>query len=203
MAEEILNEPYEKGVGVKGLYFAEEGFRNFFSTRKIEGIEDFKDKKIRTAGNAVMQGIVKSLGGEPVSVNFANLYSALQTGVAEIAEQPIDNYLVNNFHKVAPFMILDRHQIGITEVVISSETWNSLSKNQQKVLVEAGKEAGEYCKRISAESEEKSKIALQNEGVEFIEVKDITEWQKACADLINSLVNTDTELYVKIITLAD
>ena len=150
-----------------------------------------------------MKEIIKSLGGEPVSVSFSKLYSALQTGEAEIAEQPIANYLANNFHKVAPYMILDGHQIGVTETFITSEIWDSLSENQKNALIEAGKAAGEYCKEISAEAEENAKITLQNEGTEFIEVKNPTEWQKVCADLINSLVNADTELYGEIITLAD
>ena len=202
-AQEILNEPYEKGVGVKGLFFAEEGFRHFFSTKKLESIADFKGKKIRTAGNALMEEIAKCLGGEPVLVSFANIYSAMQTGEAEIAEQPIANYLANNFHKVAPYMILDAHQIGITEVAINSKTWDFLSENQKNALIEAGKAASEFCKKISAQAEEEAKNALLKDGCEFIEVKNITEWQKACADLINSLTYSDIELYGEIITLAN
>lgn len=202
-AQEILNEPYEKNIGVKGLYFAEEGFRHFFSTKELNGIEDFEGEKIRSAGNSVMNEVILALKGEPVTVTYSNLYSSLQTGVVNIAEQPIENYLSSNFSKVAPYMILDGHQLGLTEVVISSQVWDGLSKEHQEILVEAGRLAGEFCKIITLEAEESAKDALRKEGVRIAEVSDISKWQEACADVINSVVKNHTILYGEIITLAD
>ncbi|MBR1537733.1 MAG: TRAP transporter substrate-binding protein [Treponema sp.] len=203
VAQQILDEPYEIGLGVKGLFYAEEGFRHFFSTKKLESLEDLKDKKIRSAGNTIMTKIIESLGGKAVPVSFSTLYSALQTGQTEIAEQPIANYLSNNFYKVAPYMILDGHQLGIMEVVITADSWDNLSKKEQDILVEAGKYASEYCKQISQEAEEKAKKALEAEGVEFTEIESIVPWQNACADVINDAVSQNTELYGEIITIAD
>lgn len=202
-AETILNEPYEKGIGVKGLFLSEEGFRHFFSTKKLTSIEDFNGKPVRTAGTTIMAGIITGLKAQPVSISFSNLYSALQTGAVDIAEQPIANYYSNHFNKIAPYMILDGHQLGVTEVIITSETWDALSKQQQQALIEAGKYAQEAIFKILQESEEKDKLMLKNEGVEFTEITDITAWQKACADIINYSVKSNTELYGEIITLAD
>lgn len=202
LAQTILNEPYEKKVGVKGLFFTEEGFRHFFATKRLEKISDFAGEKIRTAGNTIMHDIANVLGGEPVKVSFSDLYSALQTGIADVAEQPISNYLANHFNKIAPFMILDGHQLGIAEVIITSEAWDSLSENQQKILVEAGKYAGEYCSKISQEAENAAQLTLRNEGTEFIEVNDIAEWQNVCADVRTKAAEANSELYGEIVNLA-
>ena len=204
VAQEILDEPYELGIGIKGLFFAEEGFRHFFSTSEIDSIESFKDKKIRTAGNQIMTDIAHCFGGQPVSIGFSNLYSALQTGVVEIAEQPLTNYLSNSFHKVAPYMILDKHQLGTTEILISSKTWDSLSRRNKKILIEAGKYAGEFCKKISDEAEKSAKKELESQGVKFTEVESIEPWQKTCADVISRTLNADNKLaglYGEITTL--
>lgn len=202
-AKEMLDEPYLKNVGVKGLYFAEEGFRHFFSVNQVKNIDDFKGKNTRTSGNSVLTEIIQALGSEVVSVGFSNLYSAFQTGEVEIAEQPIVNYLTNHFNKVAPYMILDGHQLGVTETIITTEAWNSLSEKQKDILIEAGKYATEYCRQIVHEAENKATDALKADGVEFIEVKNIGEWQKACADVINRSVRNNTELYGEILSLAN
>mgnify|MGYP002624093807 CR=1 FL=1 len=201
-AQTILNEPYEKKIGIKGLFFAEEGFRHFFSTSKLNGVSDFKGHTIRSAGNSIMKEIITSLQGDPVAVSFSELYSSLQTGIVEIAEQPIANYLSNHFNKIAPYMILDGHQLGVTEVVISSQVWDSLSASQQKALIEAGKYAGEYCSKVSQEAENKSRLTLKEEGVQFVEVSDKSEWQAACADVIKGASQTNPKLYKEITDLA-
>lgn len=201
-AKTILKEPYEKKIGVMGLFFAEEGFRHFFSTRKLKSVSDFKGEKIRCAGASTLADIARSLHGEPISVSFSDLYSALQTGTVDIAEQPIANYLSNHFNKVAPYMILDGHQLGLTETVITAEVWDSLSPEQQQILIEAGKYAGEYCHKISEETENKSRITLKSEGAVFTEVTDISEWQNACAEIITNASKAYPDLYAEITSLA-
>ncbi|MBQ7159364.1 MAG: TRAP transporter substrate-binding protein [Treponema sp.] len=201
-AQAILNEPYEMKIGVKGLFFAEEGFRHFFSTKELESIADFKGKKMRNAGSAIMNDLAISLKCEPVSVPYSELYAALQTGVIDIAEQPIANYFANHLNKIAPYMLLDGHQLGVTEVVISSELWDKLTKEQQKIMQKAAQYAGEYCNKVSQEAENKSRLTLRTEGVTFREVKDIKEWRTACADVIHGAAKKNFELYAEIEKLA-
>lgn len=203
IAEKILNEPYEKKIGVKGLFFTEEGFRHFFSSKPLNGLEDFAGEKVRTGATDILESFAKALNAQIVTASYINLYSSLQTGAVNIAEQPMVNYLSNHFNKVAPYMILDGHELGVSEYVITTEIWEKLSKHQQGILLEAGKYAGEYCKKIIQESENDAKITLLNEGVTFTEVKDISKWQEACADVISKAVRNNTVLYGEIINLAD
>lgn len=98
-------------------------------------------------------------------------------------------------------MIFDGHQLGLTEVVVNSQVWDSLPKDFQDILVEAGKRACAYSYKITKESENQTKQALIEEGTQFTEVTDISEWQTACADIINAIVKSNTELYGRIITI--
>ena len=102
LAAEFLNEPQSIGLPLRGICYGEEGFRHFFFKNEVEGLKDLKGKKIRVSEDPVMTGMVRDLGASPTVVNFTELYSALQTGVTDAAEQPIANYRSNAFQEVAP-----------------------------------------------------------------------------------------------------
>lgn len=199
IAQEILDEPYEIHLGVKGLFLAEEGFRHFFSVRKLRDAGDFANARLRMAADPVSVGIAEGLGAQHVSIGFSELYSALQVGAADIAEQPIANYLANHLNKVAPHMILDGHTLGVMEVVIAAGTWDKLTARQRDMLTEAGAYAGEYCRKISEETENAAKAALVSEGVEFTEVADKAEFQSACAGIISASAQDNLTLYEQIL----
>ena len=105
LAQEFLQEPSENGSGVRGLFYAEEGFRHFFTKSEIKDITSFKGMKLRVSNDPVMNGLVEGLGASPTVVSFGELYSALQTGVVDGAEQPIANYKSNAFPEVAPYLM--------------------------------------------------------------------------------------------------
>ena len=199
-ASELLDEP--EVIGLKGLFFGEEGFRHFFSTKQITNPDDFKKLKTRVTNDKSMQGILSSFQAESIPVNYADLYSALQTGIVEAAEQPIANYLANHFNKVAPYMILDGHTLGVMETVITLECWDSLSEQQKDILYEAGKLTSEYCRELSESEEEKVKAALINDGAIITTVTDIELWQKSCLDVIKDGAEVNPVLYNKIISYA-
>ncbi len=138
LASEFLLEPHENGSGVRGLFYGEEGFRHFFTVNEISGMEDLAGMKLRVSNDPVMNGLVEGLGANPTVVSFGELYSALQTGVVDGAEQPIANYKSNAFPEVAPNLILDGHTLGAIQVIITDEAWDSLTEEQQNILMEAG-----------------------------------------------------------------
>lgn len=201
IAQELLNEPVELDMKMRGLFYGEEGFRHFFSTEKISGIEDMAGKKTRVSGE-VLTELAKSLKAEPVDLPFTDLYGSLQTGKTEVGEQPISNYLTNSFYQVAPYLILDGHMLGAVQVVISSQAWDALSENQQRILIEAGKYASDYCRKIVEESEEGIRQQLVAMGATITDVDDITPWQEACREMIAEAAKDYPELYQKILDLA-
>ena len=98
LAPEFLNEPQELGLPVRGLFYGEEGFRHFFTVKPVATIDDLKGMKLRVSNDPVMNGMVEGLGANPTVVAFGELYSALQTGVVDGAEQPIACLLYTSAH---------------------------------------------------------------------------------------------------------
>ena len=201
LAPEFLNEPQELGLPVRGIFYGEEGFRHFFTVKPVSGIADFKGLKLRVSNDPVMNGMVEGLGANPTVVSFGELYSALQTGVVDGAEQPIANYKSNAFQEVAPNLILDGHTLGAIQVIITDEAWDKLTPEQQDILMQAGKEASEFNRQISEEAENKVLDELKADGINVIEVDDITPWQEACKDIINESTKDNAELYQQILDM--
>ena len=148
LAPEFLMEPHDNGLGVRGLYYGEEGFRHFFTVKEVKGLDDLKGMKLRVSNDPIMNGMVEGLGASPTVVSFNELYSALQTGVVDGAEQPIANYKSNAFQEVAPNLILDGHTLGAIQVIITDEAWDKLTDGINVVEVPDIKPWQDACKGI-------------------------------------------------------
>ena len=203
LAQEFLLEPHENGSGIRGLFYGEEGFRHFFTVKPVSGMEDLAGMKIRVSNDPIMTGMVEALGANPTVVAMGELYSALQTGVVDAAEQPIANYQANAFPEVANNLILDGHTLGAIQVVITDDAWDKLTPEQQDVLTEAGEYASQYNRKISEETENKILDELKADGCNVVEVDDITPWQDACKDVIEEATKDNKELYQQILDMAN
>ena len=201
LAPEFLNEPQEIGLPLRGIFYGEEGFRHFFTVKPVSGIEDLKGMKLRVSNDPVMNGMVEGLGASPTVVSFGELYSALQTGVVDGAEQPIANYKSNAFDEVAPNLILDGHTLGAIQVVITDSAWNKLTAAQQAVLYEAGKYAQDFNANLSEGAENEVLDALKAGGCNVVDVTDKSVWADACADVISANTSDQAELYQQILAL--
>ena len=203
LAPEFLNEPQEIGLPLRGIFYGEEGFRHFFTKPEVKSMEDLKGLKLRVSNDPVMNGMVEGLGASPTVVSFGELYSALQTGVVDGAEQPIANYKSNAFDEVAPNLILDGHTLGAIQVVITDSGWNKLTPAQQAVLYEAGKYAQDFNAQLSESAENEVLDALKAGGCNVVEVEDKAAWAEACADVISANTSDQAELYQQILDLAN
>lgn len=202
LAAEFLNEPHENGTKIRGLFYGEEGFRHFFTTEKISSVDDLAGMKLRVSNDPIMNGMVEGLGASPTVVSFGELYSALQSGVVDGAEQPIANYKSNAFDEVAPNLILDGHTLGAIQVIITDAAWDKLSKEQQDVLMEASKYASDYNKKISEEEENKVLDGLKESGVNVIDVPDKSSLREKSAAVIKEATKGQEDLYQKLLDLA-
>lgn len=202
MASEFLNEPQEVGIPLRGLFYGEEGFRHFFTVKPVSGIADLAGMKLRVSNDPVMNGMVNGLGASPTVVSFGELYSALQTGVVDGAEQPIANYKSNAFPEVANNLILDGHTLGAIQAVITDTAWAKLTPDQQNVLLEAGKATQAYNAEISEDAENEVLEQLRAEGCNIVEVTDKSEWAAACSEIITESSAANPELYQQILDLA-
>lgn len=195
LAQEFLDEPQTIGLPIRGVFYGEEGFRHFFTVKPVSGIEDLKGMKLRVSNDPIMNGMVEGLGAYPTVVSFNELYSALQTGVVDGAEQPIANYKSNAFPEVANNLILDGHTLGAVQVVITDNAWAKLTANQQACIMEAGKYAQEFNAQLSETEENKVLDELKAEGCNVVDVTDKQVWADACAKVIEENTASQAELY--------
>ena len=201
LAPEVLNEPQELGLPVRGIFYGEEGFRHFFTVKPVSGIADFKGLKLRVSNDPVMNGMVEGLGANPTVVSFGELYSALQTGVVDGAEQPIANYKSNAFPEVANNLILDGHTLGAVQAVITDNAWNKLTENQQAAVMEAAADTQAFNADLSETAENKVLDELKSSGCNVVDVPDKTPWQEACAKVISENTSDQAELYQQLLDM--
>ena len=202
LAPEFLNEPQELGLPVRGVFYGEEGFRHFFTVEPVAGIEDLAGMKLRVSNDPVMNGLVEGLGATPTVVSFNELYSALQTGVVDGAEQPIANYASNAFPEVANNLILDGHTLGAVQVVITDNAWGKLTASQQEAVMEAGRLSQEFNASLSEDEENRVLEELKAGGCNVVDVPDKTEWQEACAQVITDNTAGLEDLYQQLVDMA-
>ena len=201
LAPEFLNEPQELGLPVRGLFYGEEGFRHFFTVNPVSGIADFKGLKLRVSNDPVMNGMVEGLGANPTVVSFGELYSALQTGVVDGAEQPIANYKSNAFPEVANNLILDGHTLGAVQAVITDNAWSKLTENQQAAIMEAAADTQDFNANLSETEENKVLDDLKSSGCNVVDVPDKAPWQEACAKVISENTSDQAELYQQLLDM--
>ena len=201
LAAEFLNAPQELGLPLRGIFYGEEGFRHFFTVDPISGIEDLAGMKLRVSNDPIMNGMVQGLGAAPTVVSFGELYSALQTGVVDGAEQPIANYKSNAFNEVANNLILDGHTLGAIQCVITDNAWAKLTPAQQEVIMQAGRDTQEFNAGLSESAENMVLDELKAAGCNVVEVADKSVWADACKTVIEENTKSQAELYQKILDL--
>ena len=202
LAQEFLNEPQEIGLPLRGLCYGEEGFRHFFFKNEVKGLEDMKGLKIRVSSDPVMTGMVTNLGASATSVPFTELYSALNTGVVDGAEQPTANYRSNAFQEVAPYLLLDGHTLGALQIVITDTGWNKLNEEQQGWIMEAAKYASSVCREQVGKVEAETFELLEKDGATVIPVEDKGPWVEACQPTIKANTEKLADLYAELVAMA-
>jgi len=201
LAQEFLLEPQEIGLPLRGLCYGEEGFRHFFFKNEVKSLEDLKNLKIRVSADPVMTGMVTNLGAAPTTVAFTELYSALNTGVVDGAEQPTANYFSGAFPEVAPYLLLDGHTLGALQIIITDNAWAKLNEQQQGWIMEGAKYASQVCREKVAEIEAETFKKLAEGGYTVIEVEDKTPWVEACQPTIQANTAALADLYQQILDM--
>lgn len=159
---------FEK-YNIVGLGYANNGSRCFFSKKPIKSVGDLENMKIRVQSSEMMLGMVECLGGFPQSIASTEVYSALQTGVVEGAENNINVYLNESYYEQAPYWIDDCHNIQPEIIIASKVTWDTLPEDDKIIIREAMKNAMEEQRILWKEREKQSKEKLLEAGVTIYE----------------------------------
>ena len=170
VGEKILASSYDKGF--IGLTYYDGGSRSFYAQKAINSPADLKGMKIRVQPSPTAVEMVKLMGGSPTPLAYGELYTALQQGVVDGAENN-PTALTNNRHgEVAKFYSQDEHTMVPDVLLISSKVWDKLPKNQQEALRKAAKESMIYHKDLWAKmTNEALKKAQNSMGVKIVQVE--------------------------------
>ena len=180
LGDSILANLQECGTGMVALCFLDEGARNFFTTTKpVTKLADLAGQKIRVQQSALMMDTVAALGASPTPVDYAELYTALQSGIVDGAENPPASYYSNKFYEVAPYYVLDGHTYSPSVILISEMMWNSLSAEDQAIMREVADMTEVYNRAEIEAADQAAYDSLKANGVQILELEDQAAWVEA------------------------
>src|SRR5215831_16692342 len=108
------------------------GLRNMYSKKEIRKLEDMKGLKVRVQATATEDAMFPAYGAQTVHTPFGSVYTSLQTGVVDVAENGVNVYLVNKHYEVAPVLSMTEHEANNNFVWVSDKLWKSLTPDQKK-----------------------------------------------------------------------
>jgi len=156
--------------------------RHLLSTRPIKSLADIKGLKLRIPELKSYVEPWKALGASPTPIAFAEIYLALQQGVVEAMECPLDMIYTQKLHEVAKYLTLTYHQFETGCLVVNDKWYSKLTASQQQGIKEALQEAKKYNDELSYAQEKKIIEQMKAEGVTFIEI-DRDELIQGCKDV--------------------
>ena len=149
IGQDLLDKVTNSGKGLVGLCWMDAGARNFYNTKKpIKTMADLKGMKVRVMGNPMFVDMANSMGANGVPMGYDQVFTSLQTGVVDGAENNPPSFVFDNHFQVAKFYTVDEHLIVPEMVVFSKKIWDTLSKDEQALLVKFAKEAQQEERKL-------------------------------------------------------
>lgn len=168
VGREISDKTQASGFNVLASYVA--GTRSFYTKKPINSPADMKGLKIRVVSTPTTNKLIELLGGSPAPIPFGEVYTALQQGVIDGAENNIPSYNQTRHVEVAKYYIEDQHTSVPDYLVISSKTWEKLDDNQRNILTEAAKNSEMIQQQLWDAEVAKSRAEAEKVGATFITV---------------------------------
>jgi tripartite ATP-independent transporter DctP family solute receptor len=154
-------------VGVRVLSARIQPARHLSTKFPVNKIEDIKGVKIRVPENAPWIAYWKACGAIPVALPAGDVYTALATGTVDGLEFPMDSYYFLKFYEQQKYLALIGWMRNHFMLIINSNTWNSLTKKQQKIVQDAADKSSEMINKTTLDYEAKYKKMLEGKGIKF------------------------------------
>lgn len=168
------------------------GARSFYTVKQpVRSVADLKGLKIRVPDADVFVATIEALGANATPLAFGEVYTSLQTGVIDGAENNPPSFESTRHYEISKFYTLDEHLMVPEALVVSKSLWDSLSEADRAAFRDAGRAAAETQRRLWAEREAKSTEILKGAGVEFIEVADKQPFIDAMTPVYERFVTSD------------
>lgn len=159
-----------KNLGIKVLGFYSAGVRNVYERKgPVRTPEDLKGMKLRVMNNPVEAKVWKTFGAIPTPMNFGEVYSSLQAGVIDGAENSPSVVESNKHYEAAPYLIMTEHQRSLSVLMMNENRLKSLPADIQKILLDTAKEAAEFERKRDAELNAEAIERMKAKGAKVIE----------------------------------
>lgn len=169
IGQKVMDKLQEKGL--VGLVYWENGFRNMTNNKRpITRMEDFDGIKLRVMQNPVYLDSFKKLGANAIPLPFSELFSALETKTVDGQENPFNTILSSKFFEVQKYLSVTNHVYSPWIVLVSKKWWDTLSKDEQKVLMDAARASREFERKDTREEAGRALADLKGKGMQINEL---------------------------------
>lgn len=165
-------------LGLHVIGYMESGFRNTFSKKPIEQMSDFSGVTIRTMENQYHQAAFEAFGAMPIAMSANDVFTALQQGTIDAAENATANCYNNGFYEVTKHITNTQHAFVYILLLMSDDAWNKIPEDLRQPFLDAVKRGVDYERDLLVQANEEAAEKLVAEGVTFHEI-DISELQAA------------------------
>jgi tripartite ATP-independent transporter DctP family solute receptor len=159
----------ETTQGLHVIATGSQGVRSIYSKKEIHNVGDMKGVKIRVQATATEDAIFPAYGAQTVHMPFGSVYTSLQTGVMDAAENSVNVYLVNKHYEVAPVLSMTEHEANNALLFISDKLWQSLSAEQKQWVQTAAAEVSAKEPAKAFELEKSAAVKPKGFGVKIVE----------------------------------
>ena len=163
------------------------GLRSMYGKRPIDKVEDMKGLKVRVQATATEDLMFPVYGAQTVHMPFGSVYTSLQTGVVDVAENGVNVYLANKHYEVAPVLSMTEHEANNNLIWISDKLWKSLTDEQKKWVQAAADEVNMKEPTLALDLEHQSANKLKAIGVTIVEKVDKSGFQKLADPYLDKL----------------
>ncbi|OCW59245.1 C4-dicarboxylate ABC transporter [Hoeflea olei] len=175
-----------------GLAFYDGGSRSFYNSEKpIKSMEDLKGMKFRVMQSDMFVDMVSALGANATPLPYGEVYSSIQTGVIDGAENNWPSYDTSGHYEVAKYYTLDQHLIVPEVLVMSKKSWDKLSAEDQEVVRQAARESVPVMRELWVAQEKKSEDKVRAAGSEIVTDIDKTPFIEAMKPVYEKYVKSD------------
>jgi len=177
LLDKVTNSPTANLIG---LCWMDAGARNMYNTKHpINDIADLKGLKVRVMGNPMFVDMMNALGGNGIAMGYDQVFTSLQTGVVDGAENNPPSFVFDNHYQVAKFYTLTEHLIVPEMLVFSKPIWNKLSKDDQALVQTLAHQAQQRERVLWNEYQAKALAKMQEAGIKVVTITDKAPFQAA------------------------
>ena len=170
---------------MQGLAYYDSGARSFYTKGEVRTPDDMQGLKIRVQKSEINVALMEAFGASATPMDFGEVYSALQTGVIDGAENNLPSYASTNHFEVAQNYTLNEHTRIPEVLLMSKQTWDSLSPEDQELMRTAAQDSVAVQREEWNRAVEEARRTVEQEGANIIEVEDLAPWRERVQPLID------------------